>query len=175
MQSSQVADQLFVQTHHARLERRCFAQALDMAFHIFMCFSHDLLDPAGVDPAVLDQFLERHLGDLAANAVKTCDDHHSRRVVDDQVDSRRFLERADVPPFAADDPPLHVVAGNVHRAHGHFRRVRGGISLNRRRQDLAALLSAALLHKRLVLEDTIPHVGGQLGFQSSQQQLARLL
>ena len=40
------------------------------------------------------------------------------RVVDDQIDAGRRFDGADVAPFAADDPPLHVVARQVHDRHG---------------------------------------------------------
>ena len=44
-------------------------------------------------------------------------------------------------PFAADDAALHVVGGNVDGADRGFGRVRGGIALDRRRQDFTGLFS----------------------------------
>ena len=53
--------------------------------------------------------VERQLGDLAPHRVEAGDDHRLGRVVDDQVDAGRRLERADVAALAADDAALHVV------------------------------------------------------------------
>ena len=174
VQSSQVVDQLLVQADHVRLERRLFAQPMNMTIHVFMGLLDDLLDPRRVDSAVLDQLLERQLGDLAANAVESRDDDDAGRVVDDHVDAGRFLERANVAPLAADDAALHVVVGDVDRAHRHFRRVRRRVPLNRRGEDLAGLLQAAFLRQCRVFEHPISHLGRQLGFDSLQQELARL-
>jgi hypothetical protein len=57
-----------------------------------------------VDAPVLQQLLERHAGDLAADAVEAGEDHRVGRVVDDEVDPGEVLERADVAALAADDP-----------------------------------------------------------------------
>ena len=57
-----------------------------------------------------DQLLERQLRDLASHRVEGGQHHRRGRLVDDEVDARDVLERADVAPLAADDPPLHVVA-----------------------------------------------------------------
>ncbi len=97
---------------------RLLAEPADVLLHLFLGFLDDLLDPGRVNAAVLDQSLERDLGDLAADAVEPGDDDHAGRVVDDHVHAGRLLEGADVPPLAADDPALHLVVGNVDRADG---------------------------------------------------------
>ena len=82
-------------------------------------------------PSAISLF-ERQPGDLAADRVEAADDHHARRVVDDHVDAGGLFEGADVAPFAADDPALHFVVGNIDRAGGGFGRVGGGVALDRR-------------------------------------------
>ena len=79
-------------------------------------------------------------GDLAADRVEAADDHHAGRVVDDHVDAGGLLEGADVAPFAADDPALHFVAGDVDGAGGGLGRVGGGVALHGGEQHLARLL-----------------------------------
>ena len=74
----------------------------------------DLLDPGRVDPAVDDQRLHRDPGDLAADRVEAAQHHGLGGVVDDDVDAGDLLEGPDVAALAADDPALHVVAGQVH-------------------------------------------------------------
>ena len=68
-----------------------------------------------MDAAVLEQLLERHAGDLAADAVEAGEDHRVRRVVDDEVDAGEVLEGADVAALAADDAALHVVGRRAGR------------------------------------------------------------
>ena len=69
----------------------------------------DLLDAAGVDPAIGDELGEGDPGDLAADRVEARQDDRLGRVVDDQVDAGGLLEGPDVAALAADDPALHLV------------------------------------------------------------------
>ena len=146
-----------------------------MLLQVFLCFLDDLLDPARMNAPVLDQLLERELGDLAPDAVEAGDDDHSRRVVDDHVDSGCLLEGTDVPPLTADDPPLHLIVGDIDRADGHLGGVRRRVALNRRGQDFAALLLAGLLNDGLIFQDQASHFAAQLVFDAFQQHFARLL
>ena len=71
----------------------------------------DLLDAAGVDPAVGDELGERRSGRPRGGPGRSRDRTTvSGRVVDDQVDAGGLLEGADVAALAADDPALHLVA-----------------------------------------------------------------
>jgi hypothetical protein len=69
----------------------------------------DLFDAPGMNAPVRDQFLERQARDLSAHRVEAGYDDGIRGVVDDDVHTSRELERANVPTFAADDAPLHLV------------------------------------------------------------------
>ena len=93
----------------------------------------------GMDPAVHDQRLERAARDLAPDRVEAGDDHGVGRVVDDDVHPGRRLERADVPPLAPDDAPLHLVARQRHGRHGRLGGVLGGDALGRHGDDAARL------------------------------------
>jgi hypothetical protein len=117
-----------------------------------------LLDPSRLDPAVLDQLLQRQPRDLAAETVERREDDRLRRVVDDEVDARQVLERPDVPALAADDPALHVVRGQVHDRHGRFRRVACGYALKRVRHEVPG--AALRLDLRLLLG--LAHAPGKL-------------
>src|SRR5205814_6747061 len=64
----------------------------------------------------------------------------------------RRLERADVPPLAADDPTLHLIGGEGHRRHRALRGGLGGEPLDREREDLLGFLVGALA--RLLLQVT---------------------
>ena len=97
------------------------------------------------------------------------------RVVDDDVDPGGLLEGADVPPFAADDPALHVVGGDVDGADGGLGGVRRGVALDGRGEDLAGLLLAGLAERLLVLEDQAADLVPEFVLEPSEEDGAGLL
>ena len=145
IESTQHLDDAPLQPMHVHLLGRFFAFLLDTAFHLLRRLDDQLLDPRRMDTTVGDQLVQSLPGDLTTHGIETADDDDPRRVVDDDVDTRGFLERPNVPTFPADDPPLHLVAGDIHRTGGRLRGVRGGIPLQGRQQDLAGLLVTHLL------------------------------
>ncbi len=106
-----------------------------------------------MDAAVGDELVQGQAGDLPADRVEAADDDHARRVVDDQVHARGLFEGADVAAFAADDPPLHFVVGDAHRAGCRLGGVRGRVALQRGDDDLAGLLLGGLGQLLVVAED----------------------
>ena len=113
----------------------------------------DLLDACRMDPPVPDELLERHPRRLAPHGVEAREHHGLGRIVDDQVDAGRRLERADVPSLAADDAALHVLAGKGEHRDGRLRRLLGRDPLDRDRHDLASALLALLASTLLDLAD----------------------
>src|SRR5690606_22176111 len=105
-----------VQTLDVGLDGRLLAQTHNALLHLLLNLLDDLLDAGWVDATIIQQLLQRLGGDRTTHRVKAGDHHHARRVVDDHVYARGLFERADVAAFAADDPALHVVAGNRDRA-----------------------------------------------------------
>ena len=99
---------------------------------------------AGMDAAVRDQPFDCLAGDLAAERIEAREDDGAGRVVDDQLDARGGLERADVAALAPDDAPLHVVARQVHDRDGRLDRVLGRAPLNRVGDDLLRLRGRGL-------------------------------
>ena len=94
-----------------------------------------------MDAAVGDQPLDRLARDLAAERIEAREDDRARRVVDDQIDAGRQLERADVAPLAADDAPLQVVARQIDDRDGGLDGVLGGAALDGVGDDLLARAS----------------------------------
>ena len=82
-----------------------------------------------MDAAVLDELRERQLRHLASDAVERGEDDRLRRVVDDEVDARQVLQRADVAALAADDTALHVVGRELDHRDRRLRRMAGGDAL----------------------------------------------
>ncbi len=98
-----------------------------------------LFDPLGVDAPVGDQLLQRDPGSLTSHGVERGEQDASWGVVDQHVDARHLLERADVAALSADDAALHVLRREVDRGHhgcgGLVRRE----PLHRRDDDLGRL------------------------------------
>ena len=153
----------------------CPADFQDVLLHLGLRLGDHFLDPRRMNSAVLDQLGQRQPGRLAADVVEGADDHHARRVVDDHVDAGAFLEGADVAALAADDPALHVVAGNVHGADGGVGGVLGGVAVDGGGQDAAGLLLAGLPQVLLVPLQAAGDRLGQLALEPLQQQRLGLL
>ena len=156
-----------------RFLHRLLADFEDVLLHLLLRLLDDFLDARGVNAAVLDQLGQRQPGDLAADVVEGADDDDAGRVVDDHVDAGALLEGADVAPFAADDPALHVVAGNVDGADGGVGGVLGGVALDGGRQDLAGLLLAVTAGLLLGLLDAGGDFVAELALQAFEQELLR--
>ena len=140
LEPAEQLDDLGRQARHARLVGGGLAGLADDQVDLGLRLGDDLLDPAGVDPAVADQLRQGDPGDLAANRVEARQHDRLRRVVDDQVDAGRLLEGPDVAPLAADDPALHLVVRQVDDGHRVLGGVVGGDALDRGDDDVAGLL-----------------------------------
>ena len=79
------------------------------AFDLGASLGDDLLDATRVDPAVGHQLRQGDPGHLPAHRVEAGEDDRLGRVVDDQIDAGRLLQRPDVAALATDDPALHLV------------------------------------------------------------------
>src|SRR6476646_1135833 len=90
-----------------------------------------LLDPSGVDPAILHQLLEREAGGLATDGIEAAEDDSVGRVVDDKVHAGRRLEGADVATLTLDDPALHTFARHREHADRGLRGLLGRDALDR--------------------------------------------
>ena len=62
-----------------------------------------------MDSTVGDEAFERQPPDFTADRLEARHHHGVGRVVDDDVDARRCLERTDVAALAADDAAFHLV------------------------------------------------------------------
>jgi hypothetical protein len=122
----------------------------------------DVLDAARVDAAVGDELLEGDARRLAADRVEAGEDDGLGRVVDDDVDAGRLLERADVPPLAADDAALHLVGGQRDDGDGRLGGVVGGDALDGEGDDLLRLALGVAAGLLLDLADPLRGGGARL-------------
>ena len=82
-----------VQPLRAGLDDRLLARLHDHAFDLLLRLLDFLLDAGRVDAAVGHEFAQGHAGNFAAHRVKAADDDRLGRVVHDQVDTQRLLNR----------------------------------------------------------------------------------
>src|SRR5207237_6950579 len=174
LEASHQLQDVRVQVVQPELERRGFSLAAHALFHLPLHLFHHLLDSCRMNAAICDQTLDGLARDLTAERIEGGEDDGARRVVDDQLDAGRRFERADVAPFAADDPAFHVVAGEVHDRHGRFDRVLGGAALDGVGDDLLGTLRGGLARFRLEALHEIGGVAPGIRLDLFQQQLARL-
>ena len=144
LEPAEQLDDLGGQPGHAGLVGGLLAGLADDEVDLGAGLGDDLLDAAGVDAAVGDELGDGDPGDLAAHRVEAAQDDRLGRVVDDQVDAGRLLERPDVAALAADDPALHLVRRQVDDADRVLGRVVGGDALHRGQDDVAGLVLGLL-------------------------------
>ncbi len=129
---------------------------------------------AGMDPAVAEELLQGHAGDLAADAVEAGQDHGVRGVVDDEVDAGEVLERADVAALAADDAALHVVGGELDDGDRRLGGVAGGEPLHDDGEDVADAAVGVALGLLLDLAHEPRRVVADLVLELLEQELLGL-
>ena len=148
--------QLGVEPLHVGVEDGLLAGLGDVRLELGLGLVVGLLDPRRMDAAVLQELLERHPGDLAADAVEGAQDDGVGRVVDDEVDAGQVLERADVAALAPDDAALHVVARELDDRDRRLGRMAGRQALHRDAEDRAHAALRVTLGLLLDLADD-PH------------------
>ena len=131
------ADELLAQLAAIGLEDSLRARLVDLLVELRLRRVVHLLDPGGMDPAVLDELFERELRHLTPDPVERGEDDRVRRVVDDEINAGQVLERADVPALAADDAALHVVARELDDGDRGLRRMACGDALQSVRNERA--------------------------------------
>src|SRR6478609_9125662 len=104
LQPSHQPQYLGMQVVEAQLEGCRFSFFADRFLHLGFDFLDDFLNASGMNSAISNQPLDRLTRDFTAERIEAREDDRSRRVVDDQLDTGRCLERANVASFAADDP-----------------------------------------------------------------------
>jgi hypothetical protein len=175
LQPAHEANDFGMEIVEAELERRGFAFLPDRLFHLRFDLFDDLLDTGGMDAAVGDQSRDRLARHLTAVRIERREDDRAGRIVHDQLDAGRLLERADVAPFTSDDPPLHVVARQIDDRHGSFDGVLGGAALNGVGDDLLGALAGGLARLRLEALHQVGGVAPRVRFDLLEKEIARLV
>ena len=125
---SEKFDNVGMKTGDACFEFRAFAFTLDDLVDIAPCFFNGVLDPCGMDPSVINKFLKREPCDFSADRVEAADRNGFGGVVDDEVDSRRRFEGADISALAADYAAFHLIVRDRYYRDRGFTRMFGSAS-----------------------------------------------
>ena len=95
-----------------------------------------------MDAAIGDQPLDRLPCCFTPERIEAGKNDGARSIVDNELDAGRGFQRADVAPFAADDPSLQIVARQIDHRHRRLDGVLGGAPLNRVGDDLLRFAAA---------------------------------
>ncbi len=144
LEAPQQLDDVAREPGHAGIVGRLLAGLTNHEVHFGPGLGDDFLDPAGMDPAVAHELRQRDPRDLAPDGIEARQHHRLGGVVDDQVDAGGLLEGPDVAALAADDPALHLVAGQVDDRDRVLGGVVGGHPLHGGHDDVAGLLVGLL-------------------------------
>ena len=169
------ADQLGMDRADRSFQHDPLAVLLDLGVNLALGLVNHLLDAGGMDAAVVDQPLERDAGHLAADRVVARKGNRLGGVIDDEIDSGERLKCADIAALAADNTPLHLIAGQRHDRDGRFRDLVGGAPLDRQRDDIAGLEVGLFLQAALHLGNPQGLLVGQLLLEVFEQIFLRLL
>ncbi len=90
-------------------------------------------------------------------------------VVDDQIDTGRLFESADIPSLSADDPALHLVGRQIDNRDRAFDHVFRGDPLDRHRDDPAGLFLGLLDGFVLDLLDQVRRIDARVILHRPQE------
>src|SRR4030095_3626767 len=93
-------DEFRVNAMNADIENSFLTRLADRFFDFLFRFAPYTFHSAPVNSAIRNKLVQGQPRDLAPNRVVSRNDHGLRRVVDDQVNSRRGFEGADISPFS---------------------------------------------------------------------------
>src|SRR5689334_5949875 len=175
MHAADELDELRMQAMNPRLVRGRLADLEDLCVDFLARLVDDLFDAAWMNTSIRHELLEREARDLAANRIEAGDHHRVRRIVDDDIDSGRQLEGADVPAFPTDDAPLHLVVRKRYCRYRALSRVLGGDPLNGERDNLLCLALGVASRGFPDLANTIRRVGVRLLFHATDELRLRVL
>ena len=139
-ESSQKFDYFGVQTVYASVERGVLSRFLHLVIQLAAHFFDSFFYARGVYSAVRHKAFYGEFRHFPSYGVERGNGHHVRRVVNDKVDARAVFYGADIPAHPADEPALHLVAGQLHRGYAYFGRVVHRATLYRLSHDVARAL-----------------------------------
>src|SRR5256712_5116392 len=166
-QAPQDTHEIRVDTRDFELPERLLPRAQHLSLDATLALLHQLLDPPGVNVAVLDQPLQRQPRHLPLDRVEAGQDHGVRLLVDQQLHAGGLFEGPDVLSLVADDASLQLFARELERGDAALGGPFGRGPLDGQGDDLARLHLGLLLGLLPRLADhpggfeahLLPHVG----------------
>ena len=99
---------------NAQIKRGFFSFLFNDILQFLFSLFDNFLNAPGVDPPVGDQAFQGDLRGLPAIHVKARNGHRFGGVIDNDINARRGLQRADIAAFPSDDAAFHFIAGQRH-------------------------------------------------------------
>ena len=106
--------QLPVHPVDSQLEDRLIADLHNGLIQLLGYLIYYFFNAARLNTAILHQDFQRLPRNLTAYRVEARNGDRIRRIVNDQVNARRLLDRLDVAALTADDASLHIFIGKRH-------------------------------------------------------------
>src|SRR5262245_54668513 len=132
MQPPQHVQYLGMHARHADFLRRLLALLLNERLDLLSRIVEYFLDTLRMNSPVRDQLVQRLSGNFAPNRIKATNDHHTRGVIDNDIDAGHLLKGTNVASLVTDDPPFHLVARYIDGARRALSGVCSRISLQGR-------------------------------------------
>ena len=140
-----------MQTINAHVEHCAFTRGFNFLVKLFLNLGNRFFDARGMNTPVGNKFFQSQARNLAANGVKTRQNDHFGRIVNNKLDTRGIFQRPYISAFAPYYSRLHIVAGNGHNRNGYFRSVVGGATLNGERNKLFRFVLRLVLCRLLYI------------------------
>ena len=136
---------------YARFESCVVARFFNLIIELLAGFLNNFFYARGMNTPVGNKFFQSQARNLAANGVKTRQNDHFGRIVNNKLDTRGIFQRPYISAFAPYYSRLHIVAGNGHNRNGYFRSVVGGATLNGERNKLFRFVLRLVLCRLLYI------------------------
>ena len=91
-----------------------------MQFHVLPCPIDEFLNTRGMNSPILQQRFERELGDFSPDRIERRNEHHLRRLINEQRGAGGGLEGFDVPALSPNDAALHLLGRQLHNRGGQI-------------------------------------------------------
>src|SRR5690606_12877687 len=116
---------------NAQLYTSSLAYFDDFFLDILLRLRNDLLYSGWMNPAILDEPMQRQTRNLPSYGIKTRNNNRLRGVIYDDLHASGRFQRTDIPTFPTDHLALDIVAFNVENRHTVFDGMFCGGSLDR--------------------------------------------
>src|SRR3972149_3180763 len=128
----------------SQLKYRLLAVLSEAVFNLLLDLIDDFLDTTRMNPAVGHQTLQSLAANFSPDRIEARNNDRFWGIIDDEVPSRSHFQSPDVPAFPADDPPLHLIIGQVHNRNAGLGDMIGRVTLHGQAEYFAGFAAGQL-------------------------------